>query len=170
MTLDDLSASAGVSRAMLSEIERGVKNPTIRVVSQIAAGLGCTVSELLGETPSPAESVWVTRRAERRVLLDPRSGVERHLLSPAFQARGVEVLWYSIPPGAETGEFPPHRRGVFEHITVVEGRLRCALGEEVVHLLTGDSVSFPADLSHAFRNEGTTPCRYLLIIDSSRAS
>lgn len=168
-TLDALAARAGVSRAMLSEIERGVKNPTIKVVCQIAAGLDCTVSSLLGEATPTAAEPRVTRRDERRVLIDPRSGVERHLLSPAFQGRGIEVLWYEIPPGAETGTFPPHRPGVAEHITLVEGGLHCRLGEHAVQLEAGDSVSFPADIPHAFGNPGTTPCRYVLIIDANHA-
>lgn len=164
-TLDDLAARAGVSRAMLSETERGVKTPSIRVVCQIASGLGCTVSDLLNET-APRGGVSVTRRDERRVLVDPQTGVERHLLSPAFQQRGIEVLWYVIPPSSETGAFPPHRRGVVEHITVLAGQLHCSLHKQEVWLAVGDSISFPADVEHAFRNPGTTPCCYLLIIDS----
>jgi transcriptional regulator with XRE-family HTH domain len=55
MTLDALAEKSHVSRAMLSDIERDAKSPTIRVITQIAAGLGCTISELLGE-PTPNES------------------------------------------------------------------------------------------------------------------
>jgi len=167
LTLDALSRRVGVSRAMLSDIERGAKNPTVKVASQIAEGLGCTVSQLLGEpaTGSPT----LVRRDERRVLVDPRSGVERHLLSPAFQRRGIEVLWYVIPPGRGTGAFPPHRLGVEEHITVVQGRLECRFGSDEAGLAAGDSLFFPADVEHDFHNPGPEPCHYFLIIDSSRA-
>lgn len=98
ITLETLAKRTGVSRAMLSEIERDAKNPTIKVVCQIAEGLGCTVSQLLGEAEEPTHVMQVGRYGDRQILVDAHSGVERHLLSPAFQRRGIEVLWYLIPP------------------------------------------------------------------------
>jgi transcriptional regulator with XRE-family HTH domain len=169
LTLDGLAERSGVSRAMLSEIERGAKNPTIRVVAQIAEGLGCTVSALLGEPAPPAGEAEVVRAAERRTLVDPRSGVARHALSPATQRRGLEVLWYDLPAGADTGDFPPHRPGVEEQLTVVRGALDCRIGDRRLSLETGDSLWFRADVAHGFRNRGEEPCAYVLLIDSTRA-
>ena len=169
LNLDALADRSGVSRAMLSDIERGAKNPTVKVVSQIAAGLGCTVSDLLGEpAPGAPDALQVVRQGERRVLIDPQSGVERHLLAPAFVRRNLEIVWYSIPPGQSTGAFPPHPAGTAEHLTVVEGQLRCRLGTEEVLLAAGDSLFFPADVAHAFANPGAVPCHYFLVIDSRR--
>src|SRR3954451_16736737 len=92
LTLDGLARRSGVSRAMLSEIERGVKNPTIRVVCQIVEGLETTGSALIGEAPARDEYLpVVVRRAERQTLVDPQPGAERQSLSPTYQARGVEV-------------------------------------------------------------------------------
>lgn len=170
LSLEALAERTGVSRAMLSDIERGVKSPTVRVVSQIAEGLGCTVSQLLGEQqPGAAHSFTVLRRSERRMLLDPQTGVERHLLSPDLLRRGIEVLWYTIPAGQDTGAFPAHRPGVEEQLTVVAGRMECSIGAQTVTLETGDSLWFQADLPHRLANPGTEPCHCLLIIDASRA-
>lgn len=171
LTLDELAGRSGVSRSMLSEIERGVKNPTIKVLFQVAQGLGCTISQLLGEPvtdPATAEVV-VVRAGERHVLVDPRSGVARYALSPAFLRRGIEVLKYVIPPGAGTGDFSPQRPGVEEHIVVVRGALACRIGGLPVALATGDSLWFRADVSHGFRNPGDEPCDYIVLIDASRA-
>lgn len=169
LTLEALAGRTAVSRAMISDIERGVKSPTVRVVSQIAEGLGCTVSELLGEQVRSPETISILRRGERHVLVDPRSGVERQLLSPPFVRRGIEVVWYVIPSGQATGAFPPHRPEVEEHITVVQGCLQCRVGDREETLGSGDSMCFRADVPHDFRNPGPEPCHYLLIIDSSRA-
>ena len=170
LSLEALSERSGVSRAMLSDIERGVKSPTIRVVSQIAAGLGCSVSRLLGEEAGQArEAMQVLRRGDRQVLVDPKSGVERHLLSPRFLRRGLELVWYSLPPGQSTGTFPAHRPGSEEHITVVWGTLRCRIGESEATLQAGDSLSFRADLEHAFENVSGEVCGYFLVIDSGSA-
>lgn len=170
LTLEALAAGSGVSRAMVSDIERGVKNPTIKVVSQIAAALELSVSDLLEErSPEAARGLSIVRAGQRRVLVDPQSGVERHVLAPTFQRHGIEVLWYTIPPGQGTGAFPPHRPGVEEHITVVQGRLHGLLGTREVTLEAGDSIAFRADLTHEFRNLDADPCHYFLVIDASRA-
>ncbi len=164
LTLEALAARAEISRAMLSEIERGTKNPTIRVVVRIAGALDCSVSELLGEpTPSTTERTTIVRRADRRTLVDPRTGVERQSLSPSLLRRGAEVVWYHIPPGSCAGPFPPHPLGVEEHITVVRGELRCHLAGRQIDLREGDAVSFPADVEHQFRNVGAEPCQYFLV-------
>lgn len=165
LSLSALAARSGVSRAMLSEVERGAKNPTIKVACQIAAALACTVSELL-EEPTPAAFVLL-RRDEQRVLNDARSGVERRQLSPALLRRGIELLRYTIPPRQETDVFPPHRPGVIEQITVLEGALQCRLGERAVRLEAGDALSFQADLPHAFASDGDVACVYILLIDQS---
>lgn len=168
LTLEDLAKRSRVSRAMLSDIERGLKNPTIKLLCQIAEGLGCSVSELLGEPSAlPGKKLGILRRDERQRLIDPSTGVERQLLSPPMVRRGLEIIWYIIPPGQHTGAFPPHQPGVEEHLTVVQGALECHLGEQEVLLAEGDSLFFQADVSHDFYNPGATPCTYFLVINSN---
>ena len=170
MTLDALAEKSSVSRAMLSDIERGAKSPTVRTLSQIATGLGCTVSELLGESsPQPKESVQVLRKSQRQILVEPQSRVERHLLSPSLVRQGLEVNWLVVPPGQHTGIFPAQPPGTIEHITVVRGVLHCHLGANEVVLEEGDSATFPADIEHSFTNREKKPTRCLLLLDISRA-
>jgi len=166
LTLQELADRSGVSRAMLSDVERGAKNPTIRVACQIAEALGCSVSDLLSGAPAAPEEgrISVVRGRERRVLVDPVSGVERHLLSPG-PGDGIEVVWYVVPAGAETGTFPPHRSGTREHVVVVRGRIEGRIGGDVVGLGPGDAAAFPADVPHGFRNPAAEPCEFLLVID-----
>lgn len=169
LSLEALEGRSGISRAMLSAVERGAKNPTIKVVCQIAEALGCTVSALLGEPEHDVPDVIeVVREGEQAVLIDPQTGSERRLLAPAFVQHGIEILRYTIPAGSSTGTFPPHRRGVYEHVTVMTGSLACCLGEKSIDLAAGDSVSFPADVGHTFHNPGDEPVQYFLVIDSSR--
>ena len=167
MTLGALASASGVSTSMLSEIERGAKNPTIRVLCQIADALDCTVSSLIDE-PAPVH-LRVIRREDRRVLVDPASGVERHLLSPGFVRFGIEIVWYVLPEGADTEDWPAHRPGVGEHATIVRGRCEFRLGAERVTLEPGDSVSYDPDETHGFRNAGEGPCELFLVIDTSHA-
>lgn len=165
LTLEQLASRSGVSRTMLSDVERGHKSPTIRVASQIAAGLDCTVSDLLDEPPGAR--VTVLRKRERSRFIDPESGVERHVLSTSLAGRSLEVVCYVIPAGKETGEFPPHRHGVVELLTVVAGELELRLASERFVLKQGDSVTYQADVPHQYRALGRRTCELLLVIDSS---
>ncbi|CAA9452388.1 MAG: Transcriptional regulator, Xre-family with cupin domain, partial [uncultured Rubrobacteraceae bacterium] len=48
LTLEELAGRSGVSRAMISKLERGEKNPTLVVAAKVAEGLGITLSQLMG--------------------------------------------------------------------------------------------------------------------------
>jgi transcriptional regulator with XRE-family HTH domain len=170
LTLDGLAERSGVSRAMLSEIERGAKNPTVRIVSQIAGALETTVAALLGEvvavdTPG---AVDVVRRAERRTLVEPNTGIAQQDLAPVYRSRGVEVRWYTVPRGQTTGPLPPERPGTVAHLTLIAGQLAVTAGGTRLTLAEGDAIFFPADGPYAFTNPGAEPCQFLLIVDSSR--
>ena len=165
-TLDELAERSKVSRAMLSDIERGVKNPTIKVVCQIAETFGYTVSQLIGEDEIEEKKFVITRRDERHVVVEPGTGVQRHLLSRDFVKKGLEIILYIIPPG-QTGSFPAHRHDTMEHITVIEGNLKYFIGDKKGILREGDSVFFAANLDHDFYNSGTEHSHFFLIIDST---
>lgn len=164
LTLEELAGSSGVSRAMLSKVERGEKNPTLVVAAKVAEGLGVGLSELLGT--EERREVVVVPRDRRPVMRDPESGFERQLLSPPFGGRGVEFVRNVVPEGATSGRFPPHRRGVEEYIVVEKGRLRAALGGEERVLHEGDALYFEADIPHRFDNVGEGECSYYLVIVS----
>ena len=162
LTLKDLAERAGVSRAMISKVERGEKNPTLVVAAKVAEGLGVTISELLGV--KERREIVVIPRERRMTMRDPESGFERQLLSPTFGGRGVEFVRNVVPHGSTSGEFPPHRRGVEEYVVVEKGRLRTFVGDEEHLLEAGDALYFEADVSHRFDNAGDGECSYYLVI------
>jgi transcriptional regulator with XRE-family HTH domain len=162
LTLEDLAERAGVSRAMISKVERGEKNPTLVVAAKVAEGLGVTISELLGV--KERREIVVIPRERRMTMRDPESGFERQLLSPTFGGRGVEFVRNVVPHGSTSGEFPPHRRGVEEYMVVEKGRLRTFVGDEEHLLEAGDALYFEADVSHRFDNAGDGECSYYLVI------
>jgi transcriptional regulator with XRE-family HTH domain len=164
LTLEELAGLSGVSRAMISKLERGEKNPTLVVAAKLAEGLGVTLSQLAGM--EERREVVVVPRERRMVMRDPETGFERQLLSPNFVGRGVEFIRNAIPEGSTSGEFPPHRRGVEEHIVVERGRLRAMLGGEEYMLVEGDALYFEADVRHRFDNAGEGECSYYLVISS----
>ena len=166
LTLEELAERSGVSRAMISKVERGEKNPTLVVATKLAKGLEINLSRLL--KIEERREVVVVPRDRRMVTRDPKTGFERQLLSPAFGGRGAEFVRNVIPEGSTSGEFPPHRKGVEEYVAVEKGRLKAMLGGEEYLLEEGDALYFEADVSHQFDNAGDDECSYYLVIVSKR--
>ncbi|MBK7404231.1 MAG: helix-turn-helix transcriptional regulator [Phycisphaerales bacterium] len=168
ITQTELADRSGVSKAMICDVEAGKKNPTIRLLGQIAAGLDCPISELidLEETPRFVPE----RRDQQRVLVDPENGMERRLLSSALIRRGLEIIQYTYPPGAECGGFPPHHHGTFETAVIISGRVRMEVGSESIDLNEGDAVTYAADVVHSAYNLGETEAKVIYIVDSTRSS
>lgn len=168
LTQTDLADRSGVSKAMICDVEAGKKNPTIRLLGQIAAGLDCSISELidLEETPRFVPE----RRDQQRVLVDPENGMERRLLSSALVRRGIEIIQYTYPPGSELGGFPPHHHGTFETAIVVKGRVRMEIGSESIELAEGDTVTYAADVVHSAYNLGDAEAKVIYIVDSTRTA
>ena len=164
MTLEELAEVSGVSRAMISKLERGEKNPTLVVAAKLAEGLGVTLSRLAGM--EERREVIMVSRERRMVMRDPETGFERQLLSPNAVGLGVEFIQNKIPEGSTSGEFPPHRKGVEEQLVVERGTLRATLAGEEYLLEEGDSIYFEADVPHRFDNAGKGECSYYLVISS----
>jgi transcriptional regulator with XRE-family HTH domain len=164
LTLDGLAGRSGVSRAMISKLERGEKNPTLVVAAKVADGLGVSLSQVVGV--EERREVVVVRRERRMIMRDPETGFERQLLSPSFGGRGIEFIRSVVPIGSSSGEFAPHRRGVSEYVVVERGRLRALLGSDEYFLERGDALYFEADVTHRFDNAGEEECSYYLVIDS----
>ncbi|EAZ85445.1 MULTISPECIES: helix-turn-helix domain-containing protein [Lysinibacillus] len=169
MSLQELSALSKVSTSMLSQIERGGKNPTITVACQIAEALNTTLSALLDSQET--REIVVIRKEKRPVYFDESSGFQRHLLSPSFPSRGIEFVKNVIPPLSESGIFPAHKSGVKEYIYVEKGSLNVELskGAYKEQLNEGDSFFFEANTEHRFINETDHECIYFLVIDSTQS-
>lgn len=166
LTLEALAARSGVSRSMISKIERGDAVPSTVVLSKLAEALGVTFGQLM--LPAAERELLVIPAHLQPVLRDAATGFTRRVLSPVLPGRGVDFVLNTLPPHAETGDFAAHRRGVEEYIFVLEGTLLARIAGREVRLAEGDSLFFEADGPHGFSNPGPAECRYLLVIDSSR--
>jgi transcriptional regulator with XRE-family HTH domain len=162
LTLDELAAASGVSRSMLSEVERGSRVPTVLVLDRIASGLDTSIARLLRDE-LPARTV-VLRREEQDVARDA-SGWERRVLSPVLQGVEFEFMRTTIGPGVDAGVFQPHGTGSREYLAVEAGILRLSLDGEEVKLRQGDSIFYAGDGHHGFANAGTEPCVYYLAME-----
>jgi XRE family transcriptional regulator, regulator of sulfur utilization len=160
MSLDDLANSSGVSRAALSQIETHKSNPTVGLLWKIAVGLGVPFAELIGEVKG---GISVLRRGDGQVLRSVDGKLESRPLAPAGTSPLVEL--YELRLAARsTHAADAHAPGTHELVVVLSGslRMRVSTGDEgeVHELVAGDSISFPADVPHAYENPSGSEARY----------
>jgi transcriptional regulator with XRE-family HTH domain len=161
LSLDELSAASGVSRAALSQIEGSRTNPTLSVLWKIAVGLGVPFRELLGESEDVRCRVL---RAQDIIPLRSVDGrCESRLLSPAGAGGSMEIYELRfLPRGHLHSE--AHGPGTSETVIVLTGALRVTVGDEVHDLAPGDSLHFKADIAHAYDNRSSHEARFLDVI------
>jgi transcriptional regulator with XRE-family HTH domain len=164
MTMDGLAERTGVSRSMISLIERGESSPTAAVLDRLAAGLGVTLASLFTEKDNQGASP-LARRADQRVWRDPDSGYMRRNLSPPGFPSPVELVEVVLPPGTRVAYDTGQRASpVHQQIWIIEGEISLTLGEETHHLATGDCLSMRLDRPTVFRNRADQPARYVVAL------
>jgi transcriptional regulator with XRE-family HTH domain len=167
LSLDAVAGRAGVSRSMLSAVERGRKVPTVLVLDRIATALDTSIARLLGE--ERITRVVVLRHASQDVARDP-SGWERRILSPVLPGVEFELMRTTIAPGVDAGVFAPHARGSREYLAMERGTLQLTVDGTPYTLRAGDSVYYAGDCHHQFVNPGREPCVYYLAMELVESS
>lgn len=169
LNLRGAEAVTGVSRSMLSKIERGVASPTATLLGKLAEGFGVSISQLLGG-PAAKRRVVILRRGRQTIFRDSATGFERRSLAPVRTERGVDLVVNILPPGATSGTFPAHRTGVEETLAVGTGRLWLFLDGRKIALGAGDSVFYRANVAHRFKNPSRTEAAvFYIVIDHMKA-
>lgn len=162
LSLDAVAKLSGVSRSMVSQIERGESSPTVATLWNLTQALQVDFAGLLEDKPQAG--IDVTRAAAAPVI-SRAAGVRIRILSPAESVGEHEVYDLSFAAGAALVS-EPHSAGCREHLTVIEGQLSVTSGEEQSTLAAGDTARYPADRPHAIR-AGNTPARAILIVQDS---
>lgn len=160
LTLDQLAALTGVSKPMLSQVERGETNPTVGTLWKIAGGLGLPFSALL-EDPKPEMTV-VRHHTDTSISEDDG----RFLVTSVFTAdarRPLEVFQVLLRPGAHRVA-EGHGAGVTEYLTVCHGSFSLLLSGEELLLNEGDSVRFQATDEHTYLNQSGSDCSLFMVI------
>lgn len=155
LTLEQLAQASGVSRSMLSQIERDQANPTLGVAYRIAQAFGLSLGSLV-DTPQSPSTVDVIRADDRTYHFRSDNECRIRTLSPLHLEKDVEFYELTLSPGAALRS-APHFAGTREFLTIQQGMARLTCGKEQTDLQQGDSAHYPADVSHAIENIGTEP-------------
>ncbi|KAB2346597.1 helix-turn-helix domain-containing protein [Actinomadura rudentiformis] len=164
VSLDALAAASGVSRSMISDVERGAKAPTVVVLARLATALGTTAARLLDD--QAADRVIVLRHADQPALRET-AGWERRILSPTLPGVEFEFIRTTVPAGVTVGEFAAHAAGSREYVAVERGELTVTIDGTPHRLTTGDAMYYAGDATHAFANDGAEECVYYTAMEVS---
>lgn len=161
-SLEDLATASGVSRSMLSEIEREKANPTLTVTYRIAQAFGLNLQDLI-ETAEAASNIQVIRASERAQVFRSDKQCQIRTLSPLNLEKETEFYELILKPKGELRS-QPHYEGTREFLTVEEGAVRIESASDTSELGKGDSGTYRADVPHAIVNTGTGEAVVFLVV------
>jgi transcriptional regulator with XRE-family HTH domain len=168
LSLDALSTQCGVSRSMLSLIERGETSPTAVVLDKLAAGLGVPLASLFEAAPRSPEPV--SRHADQLTWQDPHSGYLRRNVTPDGIQSPTRIVEVSFPPQARVTYDTVRSPAVLHQVWILEGQMEVTLGTRTYRLNAGDCLAFPLDEPNAFHNPGDVPARYAVVLTTTTRS
>jgi transcriptional regulator with XRE-family HTH domain len=158
LSLRELAARSGLSATLLSQVERGVTEPSLSTLRRLAGVFGESVASLFDSSP-PA--VWISRPGSRSTLAGPHGLIGYERLTPGNGQ--LEVLRAILPPGAATSaELWAHPST--ECAYVVAGTLTVQIGDAAHQVLAGESITFDSNQPHLYRNATDSPVEYLVSV------
>ena len=168
LSLDELSRRAGVSKSMLSQIERAQANPTVAVVWRLANALGVPLTDLLQNSDVPAmPAITTVARHATPTLRGAQdgngNGCELRILGPVDLAGQFEWYELQMQPGAVLDSLA-HGPGSREHLSVLTGTLSLTAGDSSATLAAGETARYAVDQPHAIRNPGPGAATALLVV------
>lgn len=166
LTLVDLSTASGVSRSMLSEIERGNANPTYATLWHITRALDIDLNSLLmGASDHNDPSIHHQTENLTPIIRSADGTCTLQILSPADMVSIVE--WYLLRFKAGGALLSSrHGSGTEEHLHCIEGEIlvRCGPSETLVR--AGETARYAADVDHSLSSIGPTGAKAFLVVAS----
>lgn len=154
ISIGSLALSAGLSSGLVSQIERGLGNPSYTTLIKLAHALHVPVGKFFGGE-EPDERVSLVRVGDRRRLLLSERDLVYELLTPSMNGK-LGMLQVQIAPGWSNESVPYVHEGE-ECVTITEGELLIVIGGTRYLLATGDSLTYDSSAPHWYRNDTDSP-------------
>lgn len=171
LSVAELASRAGVSAGMISQIERGLSNPSIRILERLRVALAVPLTALLEDDEFPSEPrsdhQTVRREIDRPHFRVGRKGMAKELLSPHGDHE-LQMMIIALPPHTSSEEVligAGEKAGL-----VLEGDIVLYVEDERNELTAGDSFQFRSTVPHSVHNETGLPARFLWIMNTKRPS
>lgn len=158
LSLGQLAEMAGVSKVMLSQIEKGASNPTINTVWKITGALQLPYTSLL---ELPADHVIHVHKKDIHPLVEDKYHIYSYY--PKDAERSFELYQIELEAGG-VHESIGHSTDSSEYIMLIRGEMDLEVNGEVYALRADDGFCFNAAVPHAYRNRGTETAQAVLMI------
>jgi transcriptional regulator with XRE-family HTH domain len=160
-SIAELAERSGVSRAMISKVERGEASPTAALLGRLSGAFGLTLSTLLARAESSGDRL--SRAMNQESWTDPATGYIRRALSPRTGGP-LELVSVELPPAARV-RYPASAYAFTHHqILVLAGTLRFTEGAVEHVLRPGDCLELGAPAECTYSNAGPGKCRYVVAV------
>lgn len=164
LSLEAVAKLSGVSRSMVSQIERGESSPTISTLWNLTRALQVDFAGLLDAAPT-VDHIEILRADQVPTIDNMGEGCRILILSPPEQVGQHEVYDLRLAAGGVL-DSQPHRRGAREHLTVVEGSLVVTCGGATEELQAGDTSRYSADVPHRISAPNGAARAFLVVQDA----
>lgn len=161
MSLQDLSRKTGLSMTFLSRLENDKANISVLNLRAVANALGVPIASLFSQDDQSL--VKVSRAGKRRkmiLMVFGRKKVTEEWLLPDSNAK-LEPAVVTLPPRTNGGPSFSHEGEEF--LWVLKGKVRFHLGSDVFNLEEGDSLYYPATISHQIFNDSDKKALLLFV-------
>lgn len=164
LTIKHLAERANVTSSLLSQIERGLANPSINTLKSISKALDIPLYSFFIDYPDPHD--LVVREHERsRITFPSKEGYEYELLLPENNTNMKLILMELQPRSSSSENLINHRGEEVAHVT--EGRVLLYLEDKKILLEHGDSVKILPNMNHRWQNTSNTICKVIMAQASS---
>ncbi len=165
LTLEQLAAMSGVSKSMLSQIERGQANPTFAVLWSLTRALKIGFADLLdGEViPMNDDTIELVTAAHTPEISSADGSCRLRILSPPRLAGQVEWYGVEIAPSGVL-DSAPHAPGTSESFTAFTPGFEVTSGSSTRTLAAGETARYPADVPHRIANTAPEPAKGLMVV------
>lgn len=165
-TLEDLSQSTGLSKGLLSQVERGISQPSLETLWKITKALDTSIVHFFEDVSH--SQVHVVKRDERSKIVFPSISGTCYVLGHTDHTR-LRMLEIILQPGETMRDEFPGREGE-QCLVVTMGELFFQVGEDEYTLQAGDSVFFDSSLSHCSMNKTEEPASYIWSVTPTKFS
>ncbi|GEB65563.1 DNA-binding protein [Sinomonas atrocyanea] len=148
-TVEELAERAGVSAGLISQIERGIGNPSFATLLRLASSLGLPLATMFNE-PEEGRHNMLVRKADRRRIEVPSQGVVMELIVPDTE-RKLGVVSMRIPAHFDGANTSDSHEGE-ECVIVQSGSLVATVAGQEFELEAGDSLTYDSSLPHWWHN------------------
>ncbi len=166
LTLDKLATASGISKSMLSQIERGQTNPTFATLWSLTNALGVEISEVLEQSESAQNTPVLIEHLQAHftpTIQSPDGKCSLKILSPVSTVANLE--WYEMRI-QEDGSLQSgaHTSGTVEHLTVLNGELTVTSGDVNIPIKEGETARYRADFPHSITNVSEKETVAILVV------